>query len=131
MIVQDRDQVHYNGSPVALAAGPNRLDARRAATEGEYTIRHVLFPWFAALVPAGQDWPVLGRCKFARYSNAPSRCFFALPPLLVPLCFFHTFGKNLSLFIRLVNERILRQRGSKCYCKRNPFIAAILRWNWI
>lgn len=26
-----------------------------AATEGEYTIRHVLFPWFAALVPAGQD----------------------------------------------------------------------------
>ena len=51
----EAEVAHYNGSPVASAAGPDRLDTLRAATEGEYTFGQVLFPRFATLVPPGQD----------------------------------------------------------------------------
>ncbi|OAD57689.1 hypothetical protein WN48_01677 [Eufriesea mexicana] len=48
MVVRTEAEVaHYNGSPVASAAGPDRLDAHRAATEGDYTFGQVLFPWFS------------------------------------------------------------------------------------
>lgn len=81
---------------------------------------------------AGQDWPVLGRCKLARYSNAPSRCFFALPFPFVSFILLARISPS-YLFAQLKNSRekgevnVTQDRRNSFY--RRQFI--ILGWNWI
>lgn len=126
-MVSPRDQVHYNGSPVALAAGPNRLDARRGCNRRR--IHHQTRPFSLVRSSCSRrtgltsSRPMQVRKIFKCAQSVFLRASFATRS---PLFLSYFWEESLSLFIRLVNERILEQRGTECSYERNPFIPAIL-----